>query len=47
MKCLYVSSRSAAVLLDPDGDYYASAPRKLKLNGADIGREYRSGFSIF
>ena len=47
MKCLYVSSRSAAVLLDPDGDYYASAPRKLKLNGADIGREDRSVFSIF
>ncbi|MBQ9198404.1 MAG: glycoside hydrolase family 28 protein, partial [Clostridia bacterium] len=47
MECIYISSRSVTVLLDPKGDYYASAPRRLTLNGADIGMEERSVFSLF
>ena len=47
MECIYISSRSVTVLLDPKGDYYASAPRRFTLNGADIGMEERSVFSLF
>lgn len=37
MKCLYTSSRGCAVLLDEGGDYLAREPRRLMLNGKDIG----------
>ena len=47
MKTLFVSSRSCAVLLDPNGDYYARSPRELLLNGAPLGTENRSVCSLF
>ena len=47
MKELYISSRSAAVLLDPEGLYEASEPRSLILNGEPAGEEKRSVTSLF
>lgn len=47
MKCLFVSARSCAVLLDPAGDYYARTPCELILNGASLGVEERSVCSLF
>ena len=47
MKLLFVSARSCTVLLDPAGDYYASQPRELFLNGQSIGTEDRSVASLF
>ncbi|MBQ9197642.1 MAG: glycoside hydrolase family 28 protein [Clostridia bacterium] len=47
MECLYISSRSATVLLDREGDYYASSRVRLRLNGEDIGTEDRSVCSLF
>ena len=47
MKCLYTSARSCTVLLDPQGDYEARVPRRLELNGRDLGEEKRSVCSLF
>ena len=47
MKCLSISARSCAVLLDPLGDYEARSPRRLVLNGHEIGEEKRSVCSLF
>lgn len=47
MKCLYTSSRSCTVLLDAEGDYYASAPRRLFLNDRELGAEERAVASLF
>ena len=47
MKCLYTSVRSCTVLLDPRGDYEARVPRRLELNGRDLGEEKRSVCSLF
>ena len=47
MKLLYVSSRSASVLLDPEGLYEAREKRQLTLNGEELGEEYRSVTSLF
>ena len=47
MKLLYVSSRSASVLLDPEGMYEAREKRTLFLNGEEAGEEYRSVASLF
>ncbi len=47
MKLLYVSARSAAVLLNGDGDYRMPSPALLTLNGAALGEENRSVVSLF
>ena len=48
MKCLFVSSRSCTVLLDPQGDYHAKQPRRLFLNGDELDeKESRSVFSLY
>lgn len=47
MKCLFASVRSCTVLLDPAGDYYATAVRTLALNGEKLREENRSVFSLF
>ncbi len=47
MELLYVSSRSAGVLLDPEGLYEAREKRELFLNGERLGEEYRSVSSLF
>ncbi len=47
MKLLFVSSRSASVLLNPDGDYLLPAPVSLSLNGESLGEERRSVVSLF
>ena len=47
MELLYVSSRSASVLLDPEGMYEAREKRTLFLNGEEAGEEYRSVASLF
>ena len=47
MELLYVSSRSASVLLDPEGLYEAREKRTLCLNGEETGEEYRSVTSLF
>ena len=47
MKPLFVSARSCTVLLDGAGDYYAAAPRRLALNGVELGEEKRSVCSLF
>ena len=47
MKLLFVSCRSATVLLDGEGDYLMSASVSLTLNGMDLGEERRSVVSVF
>ena len=47
MKCIYTSSRSCTILLDPEGKYQARKAYALTLNGQPIGREDRSVFSLF
>ena len=47
MELLFVSSRSASVLLDPEGLYEAREKRTLSLNGEEQGEEYRSVTSLF
>ena len=47
MKLLYVSARSATVLLNPKGDYTMPSPARLTLNGIDLGEESRSVVSLF
>ena len=47
MELLYVSSRSASVLLDPEGQYEAREKRTLSLDGEELGEEYRSVTSLF
>ncbi len=47
MKLLFVSPRSAGVLLDPEGVYEAREKRILFLDGEEIGEEYRSVTSLF
>ena len=47
MKLLFVSARSATVLLDGSGDYSLPVPVSLSLNGADLGEEKRSVISLF
>ena len=47
MKLLFVSARSATVLLDESGDYSLPVPVSLSLNGADLGEEKRSVISLF
>ena len=47
MELLTVTSRSAAVLLDPDGLYEAKLPFRLRLNGRDAGVESCSVCSLF
>ncbi len=47
MKSLFVSSRSCTILLDEQGDFYASSPRTIKLNGETIQEENRSVFSLY
>ncbi len=47
MKTLFVSSRSCAFLMDEEGDYYARLPRRLKLNGKDLGEENRAVVSLY
>ena len=47
MEILYVSPRSASVLLDPDGLYESREKRTLCLNGEELGEEYRSVTSLF
>ena len=39
MKCLFVSARSCAVLVDENGDYLAGAPRAFMLNGEHVSDE--------
>ena len=47
MELLYVSSRSASFLLDPEGLYEAREKRVLILDGEELGEEYRSVASLF
>ncbi len=47
MKLLFVSARSASVLLEGEGDYFLSVPVSLSLNGAPLGEERRSVVSLF
>ncbi len=47
MKTLFVSARSAAFLLDGEGDYVMRSPASLSLNGQDLGQELRSVVSLF
>ena len=47
MKCLFISARSCAVLLDEAGDYWALAPRTLVLNGETLGEEKRAVVSLY
>ena len=47
MKLLFVSARSATVLLDENGDYFLPSPVSLRLNGTDLGEEKRSVISLF
>ena len=47
MKNLCVTSRSCSVLLDPEGLYQAAEKRFLRLDGEDLGEEYRSVTSLF
>ena len=47
MNLLFVSARSATLLLHPDGDYLMSAPASLFLNGLELGTERRSVISLF
>ena len=47
MKELCVTSRSASVLLDPEGLYEAREKRVLYLDGEEYGEEYRSVASLF
>ena len=47
MKLLFVSARSATVLVDGEGDYLMSSPVQLTLNGTPLGEESRSVVSLF
>ena len=47
MKCLFVSARSCTAMLDGAGDYHATSPVSLALNGVALGREERSVVSLF
>ncbi len=47
MKLLFVSSRSAAVLLDENGYYEMDQAARLSLNGEEIGEERRSVCSLY
>ena len=47
MELLFVSSRSASVLLDAEGLYEAREKRTLRLDGEELGEEYRSVTSLF
>ena len=47
MKLLFVSARSATVLLNGEGDYTMPSPAVLTLNGISLGEENRSVISLF
>lgn len=47
MKALFVSARSAAVLLDEEGYYEMARPGRLTLNGKPLGEEKRAVRSLF
>ena len=47
MKELFVSARSATVLLDGEGDYTMASSARLALNGQPLGEENRSVVSLF
>ena len=47
MKLIFVSSRSATVLLDPEGNFLIESPACLSLNGQSLGDEQRSVVSLF
>lgn len=47
MRILEKTARSCTVLLDPDGHYDARSPRRLMLNGRDLGEEARSVCTLF
>ena len=42
MKLLFVSARSATVLLNGEGDYTMPSPAVLTLNGISLGEENRA-----
>ena len=42
-----VTSRSCSILLDPEGLYEAREKRTLRLDGEELGEEYRSVTSLF
>ena len=47
MKLLYLSARSASVLLNGEGDFFMPQPAVLSLNGQPMGEEKRSVVSLF
>ena len=47
MRRLALTARSCSVLLDEAGDYWATSPVQLTLNGVALGEERRSVFSLF
>ncbi len=47
MKLVYVSARSCTVLVDEKGDYYASKPYHLTLNGNKVRHDGQSVVSLF
>ena len=47
MKVLFLSSRSASVLLDPSGDYRLRAPLSVSLNGQPLPVQQRSVCSLY
>ena len=47
MKALCITSRSCSILLDPEGLYEAREKHLLRLNGEELGEEYRSVTSLF
>lgn len=47
MRCLEVTARSAAVLLDENGYHEMERPARLTLNGRDLGEEKRSVRSLY
>ena len=47
MRRLALTARSCSVLLDEAGDYWATSPVQLTLNGVALGEEKRSVFSLF
>ena len=47
MEILFVSPTSCTVLTDPEGDYQARKKHLLRLDGEEIGEEYRSVCSLF
>ena len=47
MKCIFLSARSAAVLLDETAPYFLPAPVRLTLNGRDAGEADRTVYSLY